>query len=130
MQRPERCRFGDGRARSEPRQYLRIRLQCPGRLSIARILAGHQLCPLRTNEPGSILLLAHRSNPPLTLLRRARRAGYVSGGVLQNACGKTPFLKILDREFRLVTRNIANARAARHAEYRERARRSSRCDEP
>jgi hypothetical protein len=52
---------------------------------------------------------------PLTLLRRARRSRPVSGRMLHNACGKTPFTKILDCEFGLVAPHIPNARAASDA---------------
>jgi hypothetical protein len=64
---------------------------------------------------------------PLTLLRRARRSRPVSGRMLHNACGKTPFTKILDREFGLIAPYIPNARATGNAALnREPERLSSR----
>jgi hypothetical protein len=61
----------------------------------------------------------------LTSLRRARRSRLVSGRVLHDAGGKTPFTKILDREFSLVAPNIANARAAGDATLNHKTERLS-----
>ena len=70
LQKPEQRRFCDRRARPEPRQYLRISLQCPRCLGIARIMTRHQLCPLRANEPRPILFL---SGEPETMLAVSSR---------------------------------------------------------
>ena len=93
LQNPEHCRFRDGRARPEPREDPRVRLQCSACLSVARIMTGSQRCPLRAHEPGPILLLAHSNHAPPTL----RRLGGVARNLSNTRLAGRPVLNSAPR---------------------------------